>query len=447
VGEREQPIFRLRRAVSCSGRGIPPGGVARRVYMPGMRAPRALPVGRRALDDSPANVGGGTLGFSVVEVIVTLGLTIGLTAIVFAVVHPVDGVFAAQGEAADLQQRLRVGADTLHNELRQAGAGAHAGTHEGPLVHFLAPVLPYRHGRFGDSPGLSSDDTVSLIYAPAGSPQTTIATPLASRSGTVDLDIGSTCPPGLASCGFSEDMGVLVYDDSGAFTRFTVETSEAATLGLRHDSPDSTKMFAAGSKIIRVESPTYSVDVDPVSGVSQLVRTNRDGSRRVPVVDHVVALRFEYYGDPRPPLMRTSRSAPEGPWTTYGPRPPDSITRIGTYPAGENCIFYDAGGPTPAPRLPSLPVAGGAALVRLQPAGFGDGPWCPHDAAPNRFDADLLRVRAVEVAIRVESALPTLRGLGGAWFLRGGTARRASERVPDIEARFRVTPRNLLPEY
>ena len=411
------------------------------------RLARPIVVGDPSDRENPSVSAHGQQGFSVVEIVIALGLTIVLTAIVLLMVQPVDGLFATQGEAADLQQRVRVGVDTLQRELHQAGAGAIAGTHEGPLVHFLAPVLPYRSGRFGDGPGVFRADTVSLIYVPAGSPESTIATPLASRAGTVDLAMGATCIPGFPSCGFVQDMGVLVYDNSGAYTRFTVEASQSATLVLRHDSVDSSKTFAPGSKIVAIESPTYSVDVDPVSNVPRLVRATRDGSRRVPVVDHVVSLRFEYYGDPRPPLMRTSRSAPEGPWTTYGPRPPDVATRIGAYPSGENCVFYEAGGPAPAPRLPILPGAAGSALVRLSPADLRDGPWCPHDAAPNRFDADLLRIRAVDVTVRVESALAALRGPGSAWFARGGTARRAVERRPDIEAHFRVAPRNLLPAY
>jgi hypothetical protein len=72
-----------------------------------------------------------------------------------------------------------------------------------------------------------------------------------------------------------------------------------------------------------------------------------------------------------------------------------------------------------------------------------DGPWCPDGLAPNRFDADLFRVRKIRVTVRVQSALASLRGPAGTLFLKGGTARTGYRYVPDLEVQFDVTPRNL----
>jgi len=81
--------------------------------------------------------------------------------------------------------------------------------------------------------------------------------------------------------------------------------------------------------------------------------------------------------------------------------------------------------------------------VELTPGMLSDGPWCPDGTSPNRFDADLLRVRSVRVTVRVQAALASLRGPASALFLKGGTARAGDLYVPDLEVQFDVTPRNL----
>ena len=82
-------------------------------------------------------------------------------------------------------------------------------------------------------------------------------------------------------------------------------------------------------------------------------------------------------------------------------------------------------------------------LVRLTPSQLTDGPWCPDEANPHRYDADLLRIRSIAVTLRVESALAALRGPAGILFSRGGTSTAADRWLPDREFRLDVAPRNL----
>jgi hypothetical protein len=89
-------------------------------------------------------------------------------------------------------------------------------------------------------------------------------------------------------------------------------------------------------------------------------------------------------------------------------------------------------------RLPAL--GSGAALVPLAAELLTDGPWCPDAASPNRWDADLLRVRRVDVVIRVEAALDALRGPAGVLFSRPGTA--SARFVPDREAKVSIALRD-----
>jgi hypothetical protein len=161
------------------------------------------------------------------------------------------------------------------------------------------------------------------------------------------------------------------------------------------------------------------------------------------VADHVVGLRFEYFGDPSPPLLTKPVTEPEGPWTTYGPRPPPPDVQRVPFPPGENCLFtYDHLANQHLPRL--TPFALGPGHVPLGAAQLTDGPfWCPDAANGRRYDADLLRIRSIVVTVRTQAAAPAFRGPAGELFFNGGTSHNAHRYLPDREVRFLVTPRNL----
>src|SRR5262249_52665446 len=151
-------------------------------------------------------------------------------------------------------------------------------------------------------------------------------------------------------------------------------------------------------------------------------------------------LQFRYFGDPQPPQLtgKPLAQAP-GPWTTYGPVPPQLGIVKGNYPAGENCAFkIDTG--QQVPRLPVL-GAGGVTQLELTKDLLTDGKyWCPSDDKPNRFDADLLRIRRIRVTFRVQAALATMRGPAGPLFTNGGSATAGNKYLPDQEVTFDVTP-------
>ncbi len=110
----------------------------------------------------------------------------------------------------------------------------------------------------------------------------------------------------------------------------------------------------------------------------------------------------------------------------------------------DNCVFINDGSPIPAPRLPVLGPGGvTTTLVKLTQAQLTDGPWCPDANSPNRFDADLFRIRKIGVRIRLQTGNDSLRGPASALFTYGGTSRGGNKYIPDQEVRFQVTPRNL----
>jgi len=290
---------------------------------------------------------------------VALTITLLVTASACLLLLPTQGLAASRSETADMQQRLRVAADTLNQHLAAAGAGAYAGTDPGPLTDAIAAILPYRAGSTPDPPGTFRPDALTLLTVP--------------RNGTQPVPT------------------------------------------------------------------TYWLKTDNATATYQLISADGTSGVDVPVVDHVVALAFEYFGDPQPPLMRKPLADPNGPWTTYGPKP--ATTAVAPFAPGENCVFADDGSGTPQPRL--APLDGGPSLVTLTSSLLTDGPWCPSDGAPDRWDADLLRVRSVAVRLRVQAALKMLRGPASALFAHGGTSGGGHQWVPDLEVRFQVSPRNL----
>jgi hypothetical protein len=329
---------------------------------------------------------------------------------IFALLNPAQGTFRAQPEVADMQQRLRVAADVLAKDLMMAGAGMYSGAAAGPLVGFFPPILPQRRGAVQPDPSLSwFSDRITIIYVPATPLQTLVASEMNGPSAPIAVAQRPGCPRGDHLCGFRRGMRAVLFDDRGAFDTFTItETRES---GLEHGPPNPPLSKAYGpsenARIAEVVTTTYYLD----PATSQLRRY--DGYQTdAPLVDNVVALGFTYFGDPRPPLS---------------PRPSSGE---------ENCLFDAAG----SPRLSVLPVTGGS-LVELTPELLTDGPVCGQP--PNTFDADLYRIRAVRVSLRVQVAGLALRGSDPVLFHTPGTATGTSRYVPDYQITFEVTPRNL----
>lgn len=381
-------------------------------------------------------------GYSLVELLVVTALTMVITAGVFTVMDPAQGTFRAQPEVADIQQRLRVSVDSIQKDLLMAGAGTYSGTMLGTLSNFFAPIMPYRRGYIdSDPPGTVRHDAITIVYIMPSAAQTTVRDPMPQPSAEIKVNAQPGCPAKDLLCGFKEGMMVVIFDDTGTWDPFTITHVQDNALHLQHRGQDFSKAYPAGSYIAQLASHTYYLERDAENETGRL--RHYDGYQTdLPLVDDVVDLRFDYFGEPLPPMMRKPVSDPVGPWTTYGPKPPALGTQFSgsDYPPGENCIF-DVDGGQHVPRLPSL-TPGSNGLVELTDAMLTDGPFCPSSSSPASYDADLLRVRMVRVTIRLQSALKSLRGQGNLFFYPG-TASRAETMVPDQRIQFDVTPRNL----
>jgi type II secretory pathway pseudopilin PulG len=383
-------------------------------------------------------------GFSLLELTVAMALMLTVTASIFSLMNPASGTFQAQPEVSDMQQRLRVAADTLYKDLVMAGAGAYQGQKSGSMIFYFAPVMPFRQGTLNDDPpGTFRNDIITLMYVPPTTAQTSLAKKNGNsltNSSEINVNAEPGCPAADPLCGFSDGMTMLMYDDSGNYDTWTVtQVQDNGQLKLQHNNekiqyPDykSTEEDPSSpTKIVQANYFEYYINTT----TNQLMFYDGSGNPDVPIADNVVGLNFDYYGDPQPPAWVSPTKAvsdTKGPWTTYGPRP---IT------AGvANCVFD--GATPPGSALPSLGVAG-SGLVKLTAAQLKDGPWCPTAASVNRWDADLLRIRKIAVTVRVQAANATLRGPAGTLFTKGGTSRGGDRFVPDQEIRFEVSPRNL----
>jgi prepilin-type N-terminal cleavage/methylation domain-containing protein len=383
-------------------------------------------------------------GFSLIEMLVSTTVMLTVTAGIFSLMNPSQGTFQAQPEVSDMQQRLRVSADSLSKDLAMAGGGAYSGIRQsGSLGYFFAPILPYRKGRLNeDPPGSFTTDTITIMYVPPTMAQTTIRDEMPPNSSELKVNAAPGCPPDKhdALCGFEEGMSLLIYDETGAYDTFDVTRVQDEALHLQHKGSDLNKRYAQGSKVVQVAHHTYYLRSDDVTQTYQLMHYD-GGTQDVAIADNVVDLQFEYFGDPQPPTIKKPLTDDFGPWTTYGPKPPLAGVQQPPWPAGQNCVFTSDGSPIPAPRL--LVLSAEPALVKLTEDQLNDGPWCPNVDHPDRFDADLFRIRKVGVVLRLQAALEALRGPASVLFRHGGTSRGGERYVPDQEVRFEVTPRNL----
>ena len=385
-------------------------------------------------------------GFSLLELTFATAIMLVVTGSIFGMMNPSQGAFQTQPEVSDMQQRLRVGADTLYKDLVMAGNGAYQGSKSGSLGNYFASVLPLRSGSTNeDPPGTFKTDTITIIYVPPTVAQTTLAAHGPSlNSSEIGVNPDPGCPAADPLCGFTTGMTVMMYDDSGNYDIFTITNVQANALHLQHnsDSLTYTGYDANTTKIVQATNFVYYLKSDTATSTYQLMYYDGGLGADVPVVDNVVGLNFDYYGEPQPPTWRPGKAVSDttGPWTTYGPKP--SAIPVGAFAAGANCIFNNDGSPTPAAALAVLgPSASG--LVKLTAAQLTDGPWCPNAASLNRFDADLLRVRKIAVTLRVQAAASALRGPASALFAKGGTSTGGNKWVPDQEIRLDVSPRNL----
>lgn len=357
---------------------------------------------------------GNSKGYSLIELLISTMIMVVVTAAVFQVVNPSQATSQVQPEVQDMQQRMRVAADSLFKDLVMAGAGPYQGSVTGSLMGFFAPILPRRNGYVNPDPATTArTDAITLMYIPNSYSQTTISQAMPISSVELKVNNQPNCPQGQQLCGFTIGQTVVIFDTTGTFDTFTITQVQNSAGNLQHREQSLSSAYAAGASVTQVESHTYYLDAT----AKQLMQYNGGTDAPVPVADNVVGLQFDYYGDPAPPTQ---------------PKPP-----LGT----ANCL-YDTAGNYTGGTMATL-TTGGGSLAPLPVSMFTDGPWCGDAASSNRFDADLFRIRKVKVTIRVQTPIAALRGLDTTLFQNPGTAKSGQKYIPDLVTAFEVSPRNM----
>jgi hypothetical protein len=217
-----------------------------------------------------------------------------------------------------------------------------------------------------------------------------VAADVALASADISIDSDAPGCPSAGLCGFTDGMRAAIIDVERLGAGYDLFSVTGTLSGLGHAAPNPplSKLYRAGTSVVLpVEQSVYYLD----RAERRLMRY--DGFRSaLPLVDHVTELQFAYFADPHP----ASVAVP--------------------FDGAGNCA-YEAGDP-PRPLLAPL---GGSTIVELPLSRLIDGPFC--GVAPNRFDADLLRIRRVRVTLRLQAA---------------------NARVRDFEVTFHVAPRNMV---
>lgn len=371
-------------------------------------------------------------GFTIIELLISAAVIVAVMGVALVVVGQARDALDRDGMGVEAAQRLRAGLDALVRDVRGAGAGPEADA-GGALAHALPAIellQPTSVGAGGDA----LFGSVRVTSAPVGAAFGRLASAVVP-GGPIRLRPPPDCPS-LPACGFRAGAAAVVYDGSGAFDRVVVDAIDPASWSLLVDPPLS-REYAAGAMVSEVLTSTFDVDVD-ADDVGRLMRRTAGGALQ-PIVDHVAAFSVEAFGDAAPPRPgRSPRSPP-----TYGPvpPPPEVDDPRDSWATGEGCtIAIDADG-LPTARLPSLGAIG--SLIALGPTALQDGPWCL-GASGAAYDADLFRIRRVDVRLRVEAASARLRGPAGLLFARGGHGRPSSW-VQDLELRATISLPNLGP--
>jgi hypothetical protein len=313
-------------------------------------------------------------GYMLVELVIGAAITCAIATLLFRLAMAAQAAVAVQGNTADQQQRLRVAAERLRHDLAIAGAGPSRGEGRGPLIRVFPPVLPARLGLLRPDPELTvATDRITIVYIPETRAQTSLLSGMAAASSPLAIDGNAPgCQAGTA-CDFVAGDRAVVYDPStaGGAHDFLTIASVDAVRGLLVPSAPLSRAYDGGARVAVVTIRSYYVDLS----ARRLMVYDGDRSD-VPLVDRVAEMEIGYLADPRP----------------------------------------DA--------VPTIPLADlGGTLPKLLSAGqLTDGPF--YGAAPNRFDADLLRVRRIRVRLRVQSESP-------------------ASRFRDLETTIEVTPANM----
>ena len=241
------------------------------------------------------------------------------------------------------------------------------------LPHKVGTISPDPAGSFHANPLCPTRcaSAITIMYVPNTNAQTTISNDMPTPSAELKVHQQPGCGEDDRDlCGFNDGDRVLIFDPSGAYDIFTITNVQDNAIHLQHRDDKFTQKYYAGAWITKVESHTYYLSEVPATNTYQL--RHYDGYQTdLPVADNVVDFRIEFFGDPLPPQLVRPVTDLNGPWTTYGPKPPaiGIDNKKDTWGDGENCIFQVDGTSGLHVARPQIQTLGWATGGPVAPAG------------------------------------------------------------------------------
>jgi hypothetical protein len=368
-------------------------------------------------------------GFSLVELLVAAMVSALVVGALLAALAPARAAFDATPATIELQQRSRVGLEFLARAVRSAGVGE-PGLRDGSMAGSVVPaVIP---AIASGTANVFSDVEVLRQVVPGG--RGIVDRDQTAAGAEIALRPGLDCPHTPDVCGFTVGATTAISDGQGRFDIFEVVSTDVSRMSLLPLKPLSAP-YGAGARLFEVEAFRYWLATQP-DGSKSMVRTARTGAAQ-PVVDGIADLSISLWGEAAPPQITWDGADGAA---SYGPLPPSAFRDAGgAWPVGESCFAgRDVAGPWS--RLVALGATG--TLVRLTRSGLSDGPWCAGGLL-GTYDADLIRVRRVDIELRVEALAPGLRGPVGQLFSRPGSSSWSPARwVPDRALAISVSLRD-----
>lgn len=197
-------------------------------------------------------------GFTLVELLIAMGLTLALTAALCALVIPARGALDTQPEMSDAHQRLRVAVEALSRDLQAAGAGLGPG----------APpsVMPYRVGEIGSDPDAGvfyRPGVLSVSYVPSS------AEAVVLRTYSLRIDPATRTPQLMRYDGLATNLPVVDRLAALELTYFD-ESGLALDPAALQDGPWQTSdpdVGAFDADLLRIRRVRVALRVEAARGV------------------------------------------------------------------------------------------------------------------------------------------------------------------------------------
>ena len=208
---------------------------------------------------------GGREGFTLMELLVAMTITLLIAGALAVVMPPARTAFDRLPAELEMQQRGRTAIDALAQALRAADRMSVANPDESGAYAELTAVIPVVNGARGilsvDQPGPAGAMTLAVV----------------------------ACPNIKDVCGFINGAVAMISDAIGNYDVFIVSSTSAAQ---RRFTPNHalSHAYSAGSAVYEVEESTFGLDAHP-DGTYSLTRVTAAGAVQ-PMVDFVSELTF-----------------------------------------------------------------------------------------------------------------------------------------------------------